>query len=146
MMRSTNESELRQVIAQGSYVRPIILQEKLEWLPAGALDRIKTFNKENKAAGKPGRLYFVKAITPTTTGNDRTYTEDELKRFARTLIGKQADIDHHEHKQDTTVVDAEYNDKTKAVELVVYSADKEINGLYDQGKIHGASIEGDPRE
>lgn len=124
-------------------LREFTLEEKLEWLAEGALQRLKEFNKSSGTNG--GKFYYVKMIHPTISGNYREYTGEELKRFARTLIGKQADVNHGEHLADTTIVDAEYSDKEKAVEGIVYSQNSILNQLYKDKQIIGASIEADPR-
>jgi hypothetical protein len=124
-------------------IREFTLEEKLEWLAPGALERLKEFNRKSGPDG--GKFYYIKAIHPTISGNYRNYTQDELTRFARTLIGKYGDINHGPHLQDTTIVDAEYSNREKAVELIVYSQNPELNQLYQTRQIIGASIEADPR-
>jgi len=117
------------------YRRP---QEKFDWAS-------KTFNliKQDEDA----RYYKVEALFPTVSMNCNVYTEDELIRAARTLIGKHVNMNHTDHVLDgVEIVDAEFEDGAVEVLLRV-SKDVEFNGakivdMIDEEEIMHVSIEG----
>ena len=92
------------------------------------------------------KYYKVEALFPLVSMNRNVYTEDELVRAARTLIGKPVNLNHKAIFLDgVEVVDAEYEDGAVEVLLRV-SRDSEVDGrklidLIDSGEIIHVSIE-----
>ena len=100
----------------------------------------------------PGRVYLVKALHVGTTGDlgmideeglsrFRHYDEDELKRAARTLTNTPVNLNHARRMPGASVVWGEYNDSDQSIDAVAVSTNEELNRLYDEGKIVGASVE-----
>jgi len=112
-------------------------QERFSWAK-----QTLRFVKQDKEA----KYYKVEALFPTVSMNHNVYTEDELIRAARTLIGKTVNLNHTDHiLQGVEVVDAEYEDGSVEVLLRV-PKDLEVNGrklvdLVDSGEIIHVSIE-----
>jgi len=107
--------------------------------------------------GKEARAYLAKAIHAGTTGSMslvdlegnprfRHYTEDELLRSARTLVGKGVNLNHIYYPDPRTnfVAWAEYDKKTHAVVSFPIVTDEKINELYDKGEITSVSVEYHP--
>ncbi|RLG39877.1 MAG: hypothetical protein DRN78_06145, partial [Thermoproteota archaeon] len=98
--------------------------------------------KEDKEA----KYYKVEALFPGSSMNRNVYTEEELIRAARTLIGKPVNINHEVPIEGVEIIDAEFEDG--AVEcLLKVSRTAQYNGrkitdLIDQGEILHVSIEG----
>jgi len=99
---------------------------------------------------KKAKYYKVEALFPIISMNRNVYTEDELVKAARTLIGKPVNINHESPPLDgVEIVDAEYEDG--AVEcLLRVSRNAEYNGrkivnMIDEGEILHVSIEGECR-
>jgi len=112
------------------------VKESFEWLT----------EKPKMEADEHGiRLYKVRCINVTTSDNLNTYVSEELRRAARTLIGKPINLNHSVYNlQGVNIVkDAEYNDN--ALEAIIQVSDPTVNRLYDEGKIHHGSIEADYR-
>lgn len=66
------------------------------------------------------RYYKVEAAFPLSSMNQNVYTEQELLRAARTLIGKPVNINHETHVlKGVTIEDAEYEDGAVEVLLKV---------------------------
>jgi len=116
-------------------------QEKFNW--AKTLIRFAKEDKENK-------YYRVEALFPVSSMNHNVYTEDELIRAARTLIGKPVNMNHESPPlEGVEIVDAEYEDGAVEVLLSV-SRDAEFNGkkivdMIDNGEIMHVSVEGSCR-
>lgn len=82
-------------------------------------------------------------IDPDGTPRWRHYTEDELLRSARTLVGKGGGINHeyYVHPPEFDVKWSEYDTDSKAIKAIVDCFDGVINNLYDAGSIVHASVE-----
>jgi hypothetical protein len=113
-------------------------QEKFQWA-RGHFQYIK----QDKLA----RYYEVEAAFPLTSMNLTVYTEHELERAARTLVGKPVNINHESHTlKGVTIEDAEYEDG--AVECLLrvlnnagHGLDLNIQSMIEQGDIVNVSIE-----
>lgn len=95
------------------------------------------------AGKKTIRVRGIALRGDTTTRNNRRYCVDELKRAARSFIGKPVTINHDMHKKAGHVTWMEWNDKENALE---YLADIKKNPYVDMlrdGSTHikGVSIE-----
>ena len=92
------------------------------------------------------KYYKVEALFPLVSMNRNVYTEDELVRAARTLIGKPVNLNHKAVFLDgVEVIDAEYEDGAVEVLLRV-PKNSEVDGrklidLIDSGEIIHVSIE-----
>lgn len=101
-----------------------------------------------------GKFLLVEAIRPMITDpfsqghGAREWTEKELMKTAYTAVGKKLNINHsvklnprYRHE----IADAEYNEATKTLEMIVYEEDPEILRLIREGYITKVSIQGTPR-
>ena len=118
-------------------------QEKESFKWASSILRFAKEDKENK-------YYKVEALFPVSSMNYNVYTEDELIRAARTLVGKPVNMNHESPPlEGVEIVDAEYEDGAVEVLLRV-SRDAEFNGkkivdMIDNGEIMHVSVEGSCR-
>jgi len=84
-------------------------QEKFNWAKSAF-----QYLKQDKNA----KYYKVEALFPLVSMNNNVYTEEELVRAARTLIGKPVNLNHEGHTlKGVQIVDAEYEDG--AVEVLL---------------------------
>lgn len=84
-------------------------QEKFNWAKSAF-----QYLKQDKQA----KYYKVEALFPLVSMNNNVYTEEELVRAARTLIGKPVNLNHESHVlKGVEIVDAEYEDG--AVEVLL---------------------------
>ncbi|MCD6528762.1 hypothetical protein J7L06_00520 [Candidatus Bathyarchaeota archaeon] len=117
-------------------------QEKFSW----AKSVLQLVRQDAEA-----KYYKVEALFPLVSMNRNVYTEDELLRAARTLIGKPVNLNHTDRVLDgVEVVDAEYEDGAVEVLLRV-PKDLEVDGrhlvdLIDSGEILHVSIEASCRQ
>ena len=93
--------------------------------------------------GREG-VYRVEALFPLESMNRVIYTEEELLRAARTLIGKPVNLNHKKPLKGVEILDAEYEDG--AVECLLQVENPEIKRMIDRGEILHVSIEADYRE
>lgn len=126
-------------LVYGKGAANVIHTESFEWVP-----QIKA-ELPNGA-----RIYKVKTLrTGFTYHKDaaghkykRNFSDEELKRSARTMIGVSVNLDHFQiPKYLVQVIDAEFNAKEHDVEALVYCVDDFVNKLYDNGRIIGSSVE-----
>src|SRR5690242_20491173 len=94
----------------------------------------------------PGsKVYNVKAITVTTTRNDRKYKENELQVGARSLSFRPLNRNHEASTTlkypDSQTLVMDYNQEQMAVTGKMRIADPQIIELIDTGKINKLSIE-----
>lgn len=108
-------------------------------------------NLRELATKNNGHFLLIQAIHPMKTDpfnmghGTREWTARELLATTRTAIGKGANLNHRYelHPQYEHVVqDAEYNDSTKASELIMWETDPEIIRLIKEGYITKVSIQG----
>ncbi|RLI40433.1 hypothetical protein DRO59_09305, partial [Candidatus Bathyarchaeota archaeon] len=113
-------------------------QEKFNWAKSAF-----QYIKQDKNA----KYYKVEALFPLTSMNNNVYTEDELVRAARTLIGKPVNLNHEDHTlKGVKIVDAEYEDGAVEVLLrVLKTAGRglgvNICDMIDKGEILNVSVE-----
>lgn len=88
--------------------------------------------------------YYCLAAFPIESMNKNIYTEEELIRAARTLIGKPVNLNHETPLKGVEIVDAEYEDG--AVECILKITNEKIRRMIDDGKVHHVSIEASYRE
>ena len=132
------------------------------WLNMHSLDDTKPYRKPQEAFrwAKPtieltkedpeAKYYKVEALFPVSSMNNNLYSEDELLRAARTLIGKPVNMNHESPPlEGVKIIDAEFEDG--AVEaLLQVSRNAEFNGkkiidMIENGEIIHVSIEGSCR-
>ena len=89
-------------------------------------------------------VYRVEALFPVESMNRVIYTEEELVRAARTLIGRPVSLNHEKPLEGVEILDAEYEDG--AVECLLRVENPEIKNMIDQGEILHVSIEAEYRE
>ena len=104
--------------------------------------RVFNFIRQDEQA----KYYRVEALFPIASMNRNLYTEDELLRAARTLIGKPVNINHKsEPLKGVEIIDAEYEDGAVEVLLKVdreaSHLGRKITDLIDEGEILHVSIE-----
>jgi hypothetical protein len=90
------------------------------------------------------KYYKVEALFPVKSMNNVVYTEEELVRAARTLIGKPVNLNHEKPLEAVEVEDAEYEDG--AVECILRVSNPEIQRMIENEEILHVSIEADYRE
>ena len=95
----------------------------------------------------PGsKIYRIKAITVTRSGNGRLYTKDELIAATKSLSFRPLDI-NHDHKQElaypenSTLHPFEFNSKDAAVVGAIRVKSPEIISKIDSGQISKLSVE-----
>ena len=132
-----------------------LLHESFEWIPdiKGLRELAR---KEN------GHVYKVELMHPMVTDpldighGPREWTIDELRKSARTLIGKDHVCFNHEHEDNeprgnplikgrSVIIDAEFNDKTETLEAIIFSDSSEVFDEFKRGDLK-ASLEGRPRQ
>ena len=129
------------------------------WLNKMGLDDTKPYRKPQEAFNwaksyfkfikqdETAKWYKVEALFPIVSMNRNVYTEDELIRAARTLIGKPVNLNHTDHVlRGVTIEDAEYEDGAVEVLLKVLKTagrgiGKNICDMIDNGEILHVSIE-----
>jgi len=129
------------------------------WLNAHGLDDTKPYRKPQEAfkwaeplirlakEDRDAKYYKVEALFPVNSMNRNVYTEEELIRAARTLIGKPVNMNHESPPlEGVEIVDAEYEDGAVEVLLKV-SRNAEFEGkkivdMIDDGEILHVSVEG----
>ena len=112
-------------------------QEAFNWA-----DSVLRFAKEDEE----NKYYKVEALFPVSSMNRNVYTEDELIRAARTLIGKPVNVNHESPPiAGVEIVDAEYEDRAVEVLLKIPRAaefeGRKIVDMIDGGEIMHVSIE-----
>ena len=109
-------------------------QEKFSWT-----EPYIQFLKEDDQA----KYFKVEALFPLSSMNNNLYTEDELLRAARSLIGKIPDWNHTpELAPEVQVYDADYEDNCVECLLRVAKGSKALE-LIEKGDVVHVSIEAD---
>jgi len=129
---------------------PGMAKEAFPWITDEAL---KSLYKPQK-----GKFILVVATGPGTNITDhrrdgeehrRKIPEDLLKKMTYTAVGKMMDINHTTPKKNPAsgiVYDAEWNDKLKNIEMLLYETDEVILDAIRKGIIDSVSINGsEPR-
>ena len=107
-----------------------IPQEKFQW----AKPIFNLIKQDEKA-----KYYKVEALFPIVSMNRNVYTEEELIRAARTLIGQPVNLNHEVPLEGVEIFDAEYEDG--AVEVLLRVENPEIQRMIENGEILHVSIE-----
>jgi hypothetical protein len=117
-----------------SYSRPQESLEKFDWAQS-----LISYLREDETK----KYYKVEAAFPLSSMNDNVYTDDELLRGARSLVGKPVNLNHVGSRLDTVSIDgAEYeNGAVEAVLSVLKGSD--VLGMIERGDIVHVSIEAD---
>ena len=121
------------------------VRHEFQWLGEDYLMRAHAMANE---AG--GRLYLIRASQETITDHRaegepfrRLLGGEELRGMARTAIGHGMDINHNpDWKTDAIILDSEYDEATKSIQMLVLETDPEINELIMNGQISAVSING----
>jgi len=132
------------------------LRGEIPWMTDDYLDKLENL----KAMTPQGRFMLIRAAAEAITdhrseGDEyrRLLAGDELHAMARTSIGKTADINHKasqgalsfpEYITKTIVLDADYNQVLKQIEMLVHVADPELISLIENQLITEVSINGSP--
>ena len=128
------------------------------WLNKLGLDDTKPYRKPQEAFNwaksifnlikqdNEAKYYKVEALFPVVSMNNNIYTEEELVRAARTLIGKPVSLNHKHVLRGVEIVDAEYEDGAVEVLLrVLKTAGRglglNICNMIENGEILHVSIE-----
>lgn len=94
------------------------------------------------------KLWKVRAISVTTTGNNREYTREELKAGARSLSFRPLNINHDPLQElsypDNQTLDMDFDINTDAVTGRIQVNNPEINQMIESGDINKLSIEQQP--
>lgn len=114
------------------------------WLSRLRLDETKPYSEQVKEAFRwtnyrGDEYYYCLAAFPLESMNKNIYSEEELIRAARTLIGKPVNLNHDEPLSGVEIVDAEYEDG--AVECVLKVTNDTVKRMIDSGEITHVSIE-----
>jgi hypothetical protein len=63
--------------------------------------------------------------------------------MTRTAIGKKMDINHNpDYETDATILDAEFDEDRKEIQMLLMERDRQINDAIEDGKITAVSING----
>ena len=94
------------------------------------------------------KLWKVRAISVTTTGNNREYTREELKAGARSLSFRPLNINHDPLQElsypENQTLDMDFDINTDAVTGRIQVNNPEINQMIESGDINKLSIEQQP--
>ena len=121
------------------------VRNEFGWLTESYLTRAKELAK-----AQGGTLYLIRASEETITDHrpeGETYRRKldgmELMAMARTATMKGMDINHNpDWRTLATIIDSEFDVKTKAIQMLIIELDPEINKLVDSGQITAVSING----
>jgi hypothetical protein len=130
------------------------------WLSKMGLDDTKSYQRPQESLGKEKfnwaqvlfnylredetkKHFKVEASFPLSSMNNNVYTEDELLRGARSLVGKPCNLNHEGPKLDSVSIEgAEYEDG--AVECVLgFLKGSDVLGMVEKGEIVHVSTEAD---
>jgi len=119
------------------------------WLHKLRLNESKPYGEQIKEAFRWARYqgdeyYYCKAAFPGESMNKNVYTEGELIRAARTLIGKPVNLNHETPLNGVEIIDAEYEDG--AVECILKITNEKVRQMIDNGEINHVSIEASFRD
>ena len=154
--KAANKGELHTVKPDGSLskrtrksnpIREALTQirEDFGWLTDDYISKAR-----NMADSTGSRLYLVRAASEAITDHRREgeplrrkLSGDELSRLARTGISKGTDINHNpDFKTSGMVVDSEYDDDLKQLQMLITESDPEIIKGIDDRIITAVSING----
>lgn len=121
------------------------IRSEFDWLTDDYITKAREL-----AADSGGQLYLIRAASETITDHTsegekyrRKLSGCELSKMARTAVGKSMDINHQpENETDSIVIDSEYDDKRKQIQMLVIEKDSQINRAISNGQIEAVSING----
>jgi len=121
------------------------IREEFGWLTDDYISKAR-----NVAENSGGQLFIVRAASEAITDHRREgeplrrkLSGDELSRMARTAIGKGMDINHSPEMQTQgTVIDSEYDEKNRQIQMLILEIDQEIINAVNNGIITAVSING----
>jgi hypothetical protein len=108
---------------------------------------------EKVKESESGKVWKLKAIHATTTGNNRIYSAEELRLAARGLSGRPINIDHSEEMwlsydyknrfgpNSNSTIYMDYDPIQNCVIGSAWVTDKDVNEALESGKIQTVSIE-----
>jgi len=154
--KKANSGELHTVKADGSLskrtrksnpIREALIEIRQEfgWLTDDYISKARKVAEDAR-----GQLFIIRAASEAITDHRREgeplrrkLSGDELIRLARTAIGKGMDVNHTpEFRTDATVIDSEYDDATRQIQMLVLENDPEIINAVNNGIISAVSING----
>jgi len=121
------------------------IRHQVKWLSNDYIQKAK-----ETASNAGGVLYLIRAAGETVTNHmqegekyRRKLAAKELNSMARTATGKKMDINHNpQYTTDSLIVDSEYDDTRKEIQMLVIETDSEINKYILNGSITAVSING----
>jgi len=121
------------------------LRSEFSWLTPDYISKAREL-----ADDSDGQLYLIRAAGESVTDHRsegepyrRKLSADELNSMTRTAIGKKMDINHQpELETDATILDAEFDNNRKEIQMLVIERDPQINDAIKDGKITAVSING----
>lgn len=121
------------------------IREEFGWLSDDYISKARNITNDNG-----GQLYLIRAASEAITDHRREgeplrrkLSGDELKRLARTAISKGADVNHDPSlRTGANVIDSEYDDKSKQIQMLLLETDPEIINAINHGVITAVSING----
>ena len=123
----------------------INIREEFGWLTDDYISKAR-----NVAENSGGQLFIIRAASEAITDHRREgeplrrkLSGDELARMARTAIGKGMDINHFpEFQTQATIIDSEYDENTKQIQMLVLENDQEIINAVNNEVLTAVSING----
>jgi len=121
------------------------IRHQVKWLSDEYIQRAK-----EAARNSGGVLYLIRAASETITNHmsegekyRRKLTGKELNSMARTAVGSGMDVNHNPlYKTGALIVDSEYDDIRKEIQMLVIETDPQINQYIANGSISDVSING----
>jgi len=121
------------------------IRDQFNWMSPEYIINAKELALQNN-----GILYMIRAAAQTITDHRgegemyrRKLSGKELHGMARTATGKNMDINHNSaYSTDATILDSEYDDKRKEIQMIVMEKDPQINQYIADGSITAVSING----
>ena len=104
--------------------------------------------EEYKQLAGGAKLYRVRAIHVTMTGNRRRYTLEELRLAGRSLTERPININHKFRLPypENRTLDSEFNEGERWVETITQVSDPMLNKLIAERKVRHVSIDGRARD
>ena len=135
--RTRKSNPIREALAE--------IREEFGWLTDDYISKAR-----NVAENSGGQLFIIRAASEAITDHRREgeplrrkLSGDELSRMARTAIGKGMDINHEPELQtQATIIDSEYDEKTRQIQMLVLENDQEIINAVNNGILTAVSING----
>ena len=121
------------------------VRHEFGWLSEDYLTRSKAMAQESG-----GMIYLIRASQETITDHRaegepyrRLLSGKELFAMARTAVGHGMDMNHNpDWRTNALVLDSEYDDVTRSIQMLILETDPEVNQLIANGQITAVSING----